>query len=136
VGTDLADSWDRFERFSRESCERWTENPRNAPLDPCGMLGLVQELRARGYDALFRATWSVGRLILTRNRVIQPEESFMTMSFWQSFSVYVKLPQATFEMILPTIQLTPEVEDYLQRLAELPFDEREMTIYELDEICD
>jgi hypothetical protein len=60
----------------------------------------------------------------------------MTMSFWQSFSVYVKLPQATFEMILPTIQLTPEVEDYLQRLAELPFDEREMTIYELDEICD
>ena len=55
----------------------------------------------------------------------------MTMSFWQSFSVYVNLPKATFELNLPTIQLTPQVELYLQRLADLPFDEREVTIYEL-----
>ena len=89
------------------------------------ILGLIAEMRQRGFDRQLRAGHAMDRLILSRSlkhglRADQAAlgidigmESGMTVMYWHK-------PDSSLEIMLDRVELTPEVEQLLVKLLVQP----------------
>jgi hypothetical protein len=121
IAEKFSKSWDEMvEFFTHLSAERYQY--KYAWLKP--LLGLIAELRARGYDRQFRAGQSMYRFVLSRS----PEWSlyldvYLSMEVQSEGGMIVCFIQRNNPMIeikLERVELAPELEDLLARLLVYP----------------
>ena len=113
------ESWDGAELFYQESAS----SKNFAWLEP--MIGFVEQLRIRGYDRLFRHGHALYFLVLSRSlehglRNNQPSITFRPNPDG-GMTVYCEL-RGTRGVVprvfsVPTVTLTPELDQLIQRLA-------------------
>ncbi len=108
----------------RGTTELWSSNDRDW-LRP--IQGLIAEMRRRGYDRKLRAGSSLSSLVLSRSRehlgqpgreclvITLSPEGGMNVQYWDKSAV-------SFEIHVDRVDLTPELEQLLDRLLRQPID--------------
>ena len=114
-------SWDDVEHFYAA----WMQNLRYEWMQ--SMLDLIAELRARGYDRQFRAGQQLNALMLSRSRehglrAGQAWFKIETTPHHGTFVWYAEPPNVRIEFEIEHVEITPEVEDLLNRLLAHPID--------------
>jgi hypothetical protein len=117
-------TWDAIEQYYAFMLNhpRWEHIAWMKPL-----LDLIAELRNRGYDRYLRAGQSVSRLVLSRSlshglRDEQPSFGILLQPSGGMQLIYDEYPDVHIEMDVDRVEITPEVEDFLNRLLEHPID--------------
>jgi hypothetical protein len=116
IAEKFSKSWDEMvEFFTHLSAERYQWSW----LKP--ILGLIGEMRARGYDRQFRVGQSLAYFMLSRSQEhgLWTEQSFLRKGLHQQGGMTVYLyepPDSEIEINLDRIELTPELEQLLLRL--------------------
>jgi hypothetical protein len=114
-------SWDRMEKFY----EVFIEHSRWAYI--VMILGLIKELRQRGYDRQFRAGQSLATFILSRSRRhgLRRDQANLKIDLNPQGGMslgYYEPPNQEVEISVETLEVTPEVETLLQCLLSHPID--------------
>jgi hypothetical protein len=91
------------------------------------IFGLIAELRERGYDRQLRAGQSLTNFVLSRslNHGLRPEQAALGIEVLLEGSMclrYRENPDVDIEMDVDRVEITPEVEDFLNRLLAHPID--------------
>jgi hypothetical protein len=126
IEAEFAASWDCMEQFySRRMLGNQVFNsPWKHVID---MLNLIAKLRQRGYDRRLRAGQQLDALVLSRSRVhgLRLDQSrFSIEASWNegAFVGYGEPPDIHLQFQIERAEITPEVEELLQRLLAQPID--------------
>lgn len=118
IETDFVASWDNVERFFKiQSVREWLKN---AP-------SLITELRARGYDREFRAGTILWIFVISRARKhgLRDDQPHLDIG-WDGAGgmvvTYYEAPNTEIRFTVDRIEVTPELENLLQRLLAHPID--------------
>lgn len=114
IEDEFVRSWDSIERWYRES-----EFPAST-----AALRLIGQMRAAGYDRKLRAGQSLYFLGLSRSRRhgLRREQPCVWFTWRQvGMEVEARLDRVK-KLIVPEVELTPEVDAALRRLAAMPID--------------
>ncbi len=140
-------SWDGIERFYIFQCDWGTpEWFQIVQIDPSEMgtlenftahnsstawlkpiQGLIAELRQRGYDRRLRAGQSLGRFVLSRSREhgLRPAQATLIIALGMTGEMRVQYWEKSVvssEINVAHVELTPELEQLLDRLLAQPID--------------
>jgi hypothetical protein len=117
----FSESWDEVEPFYG----RFLAGPDWQYLTP--ILGLISDLRSRGYDQRFRAGQSMVRFVLSRSKEwgLRQEQAFLSfdLNLEGGLAVaYYEPPETFIELKFDHTELNPQVEQLLLRLLTRPID--------------
>jgi hypothetical protein len=119
IEEEFSRSWDRIEEFFTHLSNEW------GWLIP--ILGLIAQMRERGYDRQFRAGQSMEIFVLSRalNHGLRPEQAAFRIELQMDDRMhlrYLEHPDVHIEMDVDRVEITPEVEEFLTRLLAHPID--------------
>ena len=118
IEKDFIQSWDSIEQFYVQLSQSWKW------LNP--IHNLIAELRAKGYDKHLRAGQAMDWFILSRSRKhgLREEQPRLVINIDSEvgFTAHYNEPDTNIELAFERVELTPSLEELIERLAKHPID--------------